>query len=82
MALGFSSKAKAAEANQNGTEKAPKYDYDPENPEGGRRASRVAGVARQNMTDSDSDLTVGKQMELEAGNAIKYRTCSWQKVCS
>lgn len=31
-------------------------------------------------SDSTSDI-VGKQIELEAGNAIKYRTCSWQKVC-
>lgn len=23
---------------------------------------------------------VGRQIELEAGNSIKYRTCSWQKV--
>ena len=32
-------------------------------------------------SDSDASVTVGKQMELEAGNAIQYRTCSWQKVC-
>ena len=34
-------------------------------------------------TDDDAteiSVTVGKQMELEAGNSIKYRTCSWQKV--
>jgi hypothetical protein len=30
--------------------------------------------------DSGSDL-LGKQIELEADNAIQYRTCSWQKVC-
>jgi hypothetical protein len=30
---------------------------------------------------SDNSITVGKQMELEAENAIKYRTCSWQKAC-
>lgn len=29
--------------------------------------------------DSGSDI-LGKQIELEAGNAIQYRTCSWQKV--
>lgn len=29
--------------------------------------------------DSNSDIA-GKQIELEAGNAIQYRTCSWQKV--
>ena len=28
----------------------------------------------------DADISIGKQMEMEAGNAIKYRTCSWQKV--
>jgi hypothetical protein len=32
-----------------------------------------------NMPD-ETDLSIGKQIELEAGNAIKYRTCSWQKV--
>ena len=31
--------------------------------------------------DSESDI-LGKQLELEAGNAIQYRTCSWQKVCT
>jgi hypothetical protein len=29
--------------------------------------------------DSGEDI-LGKQIELEAGNAIQYRTCSWQKV--
>jgi hypothetical protein len=29
--------------------------------------------------DSGSDI-LGKQIELEADNAIQYRTCSWQKV--
>lgn len=29
---------------------------------------------------SDPSMSVGKQMELEAGNAIQYRTCSWKKV--
>lgn len=31
------------------------------------------------QSDSDSD-GIGRQIELEAGNSIKYRTCSWQKV--
>lgn len=39
-----------------------------------RRNSRVAG------RDAGERATVGKQLELEAENAIKYRTCSWQKV--
>lgn len=30
--------------------------------------------------ESEASVSVGKQMEMEAGNAIKYRTCSWQKV--
>jgi len=31
-------------------------------------------------TDSENSISIGKQVEMEAGNAIKYRTCSWQKV--
>jgi hypothetical protein len=84
MALGFSSKAKEADS-KNDSEKTaenPEFAYDAENL-GERRASRVAGVNRKDVAadDSSEDLTVGKQIELEAGNAIKYRTCSWQKVC-
>lgn len=30
--------------------------------------------------ESDPDASVAKQMELESGNEIQYRTCSWQKV--
>jgi hypothetical protein len=29
---------------------------------------------------ADDRASVEKQLELEAENAIKYRTCSWQKV--
>lgn len=29
--------------------------------------------------DSSSDI-LGKQLQLEANDAIQYRTCSWQKV--
>jgi hypothetical protein len=35
---------------------------------------------RQGLSDSDSG-EIGRQIELEAENSIKYRTCSWQKVC-
>ncbi|KAF2862869.1 hypothetical protein K470DRAFT_255759 [Piedraia hortae CBS 480.64] len=31
---------------------------------------------------SDNSISVSKQMELEAGNAIKYRTCSWYKTAA
>lgn len=40
---------------------------------------------RRSITADDmsgEDISVGKQMEMEADNAIKYRTCSWQKVRS
>lgn len=36
------------------------------------------GLPEDDLTDTG--VSVGKQMELEAGNAIKYRTCSWEKV--
>lgn len=55
---------------------------------GGRKMSRIdrpitgsiagAGVIDDDMTGAS--ISVGKQMELEAGNSIKYRTCSWYKV--
>lgn len=36
---------------------------------------------RQPGVQSDSDTDdIGRQIEMEAGNSIKYRTCSWQKV--
>lgn len=43
-----------------------------------RKMSRVVPL----MADSDveSAVSVGKQLELESENQIKYRTCSWQKV--
>ena len=53
------------------------YDLEANN-EKGRKMSRVAGVIGE--SDNDSQLSVGKQLELEATNSIKYRTCSWQKV--
>jgi hypothetical protein len=32
--------------------------------------------------ESEEPLDVGRQVELEAENAIRYRTCSWEKVGS
>ena len=51
--------------------------YDPESgrDEKGRKMSRLG-----TLTDDPEKKDVDKQIELEAGNAIKYRTCSWQKV--
>lgn len=44
---------------------------------------RIEKPSRRDVDDdSDESITVGKQMAMEAENAIKYRTCSWQKVCS
>ena len=57
--------------------------YDPEKngKDGGRKMSRIAGLVG-GESDQDSQWGVGKQLELEATNSIKYRTCSWQKVAS
>lgn len=35
---------------------------------------------RKSIDETGAGDSVGQQMEAEAGNAIKYRTCSWQKV--
>ena len=58
-----------------------------------RRGSRIdrpvmnsiSGNMREGRNSVDGnidegDISVGKQLEAEAGNAIQYRTCSWQKV--
>ena len=42
------------------------------------RIDKPAIVTADDATDPS--ISVGKQMEMEAGNAIKYRTCSWKKV--
>ncbi|KAL9045378.1 MAG: hypothetical protein Q9214_001561 [Letrouitia sp. 1 TL-2023] len=59
------------------------YGYDPEKTEGReRKLSRIGGPAAIGLADSDagSAMSVGKQVELESNNSIKYRTCSWQKA--
>ena len=78
MALGlFGAKANSADAHSNSSSSNEKYhkdkNYDPE--------TVVPGETHLNDNGSDASLTIGKQMELEADNAIKYRTCSWPKVC-
>lgn len=52
--------------------KLKQHEYDVESQP--RRDSRIAPVQAEDRT------SIGKQLELEAENAIKYRTCSWQKV--
>src|ERR1700742_1519054 len=44
----------------------------------GRRLSRIDRTVEE--ADSDSSIGFGAQIEMEKENAIKYRTCSWQKV--
>lgn len=89
MALGFGSRSRPVEDTTQPIDASPNpdltYGYDAEKGgQGGhggqeeRKLSRVGGVGI--ITDSDSQLSVGKQLELEASNSIKYRTCSWQKV--
>lgn len=51
-----------------------------------RKNSRIGGPMKERIAglddDSDVSVSVGKQMELEANNAIKYRTCSWPKTAA
>lgn len=44
----------------------------------GRRLSRIDKKIEE--ADEDSEFGIGAQIEMEKDNAIKYRTCSWQKV--
>ncbi|CAF9930470.1 MAG: hypothetical protein ALECFALPRED_004608 [Alectoria fallacina] len=71
------------EIDPNSTTKEEAQYYDPESigEKGGRKMSRIAGVMG-GESDQDSQLSVGKQLELEATNSIKYRTCSWQKTAA
>ncbi|KAJ5677851.1 uncharacterized protein N7477_003484 [Penicillium maclennaniae] len=52
-------------------------DYDAEGQ--GRRSSHhhVTAIDSSSMTES-----IGRQIELESENTIKYRTCSWQKTAA
>lgn len=73
--------AQARRLSQQGGTYDPEKDVDPRYPQE-RKMSRIGPpveVPGLPISDSDSNI-VGKQMELEADNAIKYRTCSWQKV--
>ncbi|KAL8729921.1 MAG: hypothetical protein Q9181_004836 [Wetmoreana brouardii] len=61
------------------------YGYDVEKTQDrGRKMSRIGGPKDIGVGDSDADsaASVGKQMEMEASNSIKYRTCSWQKTAA
>jgi len=75
MALGFGSKA-ASPTHENTTTTTTANEND-------MKKDGVFGRGdsdTERQSDEDASLNVGKQIELEAGNAIQYRTCSWQKV--
>ena len=92
MALGFTKNATATENTYGEDVKGIRdlpvekdvYGYDTE-AQGvtGRKMARIGGpISGGIMGDSDSEsaMSVNKQMELESTNSIKYRTCSWPKV--
>ena len=56
-------------------ERDPKKDLDLEGQ--GRRLSHHHVTALDGSSTTES---VGRQIEMESENTIKYRTCSWQKV--
>lgn len=87
MALGLFSSAKEADRNSSTDEKYHSKDaeHDPANIGAGTNRLADPGAMRdpEMGVDSDSEASIiGKQMAMEADNAIKYRSCSWQKVCS
>jgi hypothetical protein len=48
---------------------------------GGRIAPVLPHLAGYDFGDDDAGSDVlGKQIELEVGHALQYRTCSWQKT--
>lgn len=93
MALGFGTKADKATGNDSSSEDKKQPDLlDPENVSavplgpGGRPLRRIDGPVRKDMDviadDSSGSITVGKQIAMEADNAIQYRTCSWPKTAA
>jgi len=76
----FGRKASPAETtSQSSNEKAA---FGKEKGEGYDAEAAGGLTAPINDTDSDASITIGRQIELEANNAIKYRTCSWQKTAA
>lgn len=88
MALGRTAGAHSRKTNHDAAVDSS-YHFDPlnglehhsEHTKGGdRKRSRVGAPILQADADVESAVSVGKQLQLEAENQIKYRTCSWQKV--
>jgi hypothetical protein len=42
----------------------------------------LAGIPIDSDSDDSSSAILNKQLALEDGHAIKYRTCSWQKTAA
>lgn len=94
MALGgiFNGKDDVIDNGNESEKNAPPF-QDPENLTGGHKWGRIdkpissivgkrASVAEGAELDEDgNDLSVGKQVQMEEENAIKYRSCGWKKVC-
>ena len=64
---------------------SPEYQYDAEKTgplvkRGPRIAPPLYAVATD--SDTDSELSTSKLVELESANSIKYRTCSWPKTAA
>ncbi|KAF2018824.1 hypothetical protein BU24DRAFT_405574 [Aaosphaeria arxii CBS 175.79] len=91
MAIGNESKVDKAGSTSSADKKHPEL-YDPENTAnviygpGGRPMRRIDGPNRRDMNivqdDSSDEFTVGRQIAMEADNAIQYRTCSWPKTAA
>lgn len=47
---------------------------------GPRIGPMIEGISHDSDTDDSSSAILDKQIALEDGHAIQYRTCSWQKV--
>ena len=91
MAIGgfFNSLRGGSDKDPVDTELRNEYDAEKSNGHGetGRRMSRIdRPIVKPIVVGGEGDdvtaaqLSVDRQMELEEGNAIKYRTCGWFKV--
>ena len=58
--------------------KAPEFKQKDDEENTPRKNSRVGSIHAG--IEGDERASVSRQLELEAEHAIKYRTCSWQKV--
>lgn len=80
MAFGFGEKREPSSGSDT---QLPSYD-DAANirvEEGGKSAlSKRGRIDRPVEEAKEPDMTLAGQMEAEEGNAIQYRTCSWQMV--